>query len=411
MTNCSTTRIVLCGGGTGGHVYPLLAVRAALIETGNQRHETERVASPVSNTNFLFIGGVGIEQDLVARESVPYQSVSGGGLHGVGVRSALPNLLKLVAGFFQARRVLTQFKPHAILATGGFITVPVALAAAIRRIPMVVYLPDIEPALSVRVLGWLATKVTATAEVSQQFFAARKFVLTGYPIRRELLQAAQQPREAARAEFGIAPAQKVVLVFGGSRGARSLNRALLAHLEALLPMAEFIHIGGTGEWDEVRAAHDSLPDALRARYHAFPYLHEQMGAALAAADLVVSRSGASTLGEFPLFGLPSILVPYPHAWRYQEVNADYLARKGAGVIVRDEDLMQQLAPTIGQLLNDDAARSRMSEAAHALAKPLASEAIGRVVMRLTDDRRQQSGALARTTDADRPSAISRPPST
>ncbi len=379
-------RLILCGGGTGGHVYPLLAVREALAEQaltstpsplmGEGRPQVgERAA-----IEFLFIGGSGLEKDLVARESVPYQSISGGGLHGVSIVNVIPNLFRLLVGMWQAWQALRRFKPNAILATGGFITVPVAIAAAAQRIPLVVYLPDIEPALSVRVLGWLARIVTATTNASQSYFDARKFVVTGYPIRRELLTMAVQSRDSARAQLGIAPNEKVVLIFGGSRGARSLNRAVIANAERLLRQAELIHISGTGEWDDVRAAREQLSADLRVRYHAFPYLHEQMGAALAAANLVVSRSGASALGEFPLFGLPSILVPYPYAWRYQKVNADYLANKGAAVIVRDENLSSELAPTIEKLLNDEAALRAMSEKARALAKPDAAEAIAKVVM-------------------------------
>ena len=123
----------------------------------------------------------------------------------------------------------------------------------------------------------------------------------------------------------------------------------MANLERLLPLAHFIHISGQGEWDEVRAERARLMEALQARYHVYPYLHAEMGAALRAADLVVSRSGASTLGELPLFGAPSILVPYPYAWRYQKVNAEFLAGRGAAVIVRDEDAPRALAPAIERL--------------------------------------------------------------
>ncbi len=370
-------RVVLCGGGTGGHVYPLLAVRSALLPVSAVA-DGGSVADG-GKLEFLFIGGSGIERDLVERESVPYQAISGGGLHGVGLSHAIPNLLRLLAGFLQAWRILKTFQPAVILATGGFITVPAALAASAQSIPLAVYLPDIEPALSVRFLGWLARRVTATTESSAPYFDQRKFIVTGYPVRSELLKSVGK-RAAARAAFDVQANQKVVLVFGGSRGARSINRAVIANLERRLRQTDLIHISGVSEWEEVRTARDALSEDLRAHYHAFPYLHEQMGDALAAADLVVSRAGASTLGEFPLFGLPSILVPYPYAWRYQKVNADYLANQGAAIVVRDEHVLNELAPAVERLLSDESALSAMSASARRLARPDAAEAIARVVI-------------------------------
>jgi len=169
-----------------------------------------------------------------------------------------------------------------------------------------------------------------------------------------------------------------VLVFGGSRGARSINRAVTGQMERLLKTAEIIHISGAGEWPEVEAAHAALPEALRQRYHIYSYLHAEMGDALAAADLAVSRAGASALGEFPLFGLPSVLVPYPHAWRYQKVNADYLARQGAAVIVRDEQLGAELAPVVERLAGDGPALDAMRRRARALARPDAAGQIAQL---------------------------------
>jgi UDP-N-acetylglucosamine:LPS N-acetylglucosamine transferase len=132
----------------------------------------------------------------------------------------------------------------------------------------------------------------------------------------------------------------------------------------------------------VSAGRDSMPAETRARYHAYPYLHAEMGDALAAADLVVSRAGASVLGEFPLFGLPSLLVPYPHAWRYQRVNADYLAGKGAAIVIEDANLPGQLAPTVERLLQDVTALEAMRRAARQLALPNAAASIARAVMDL-----------------------------
>ncbi|HQE17199.1 MAG TPA: glycosyltransferase, partial [Aggregatilineales bacterium] len=164
-----------------------------------------------------------------------------------------------------------------------------------------------------------------------------------------------------------------LLVFGGSRGARSINRALLAHLPDLLPYCQVLHISGTLDADEVQREAEALAgrigEQLAARYHTYSYLHsDDMALALAAADLVLSRAGASTLGEFPLFGLPAILVPYPHAWRYQKTNADYLTTQGAAMRLDDDQLNDRLTPIVMQLLNRDTLE-QMAAASRALRRP------------------------------------------
>ena len=173
----------------------------------------------------------------------------------------------------------------------------------------------------------------------------------------------------------------MLLVSGGSKGARSINRAVLANLTRLLPQAQVVHLTGQLDWPEVEAAARSLPPELAPAYHAMPYLHE-MGAALAAADLVISRAGASTLGEYPQFALPAILVPYPYAWRYQKVNASYLARQNAAVIVEDSALPEQLLPTVLGLLADETRLEGMRRAMAALARPQAADDLACLVEEL-----------------------------
>ena len=312
-----------------------------------------------------------MEADLVARAGVPFRAIPAAGLHGVGIRRLPGNTWQMLRGYREARRILREFRPDVLFFTGGYVAVPVGLAG--RRIPTVLYVPDIEPGLALKSLARLADRIALTTEDSKAFFPGhRGLVVTGYPVRASLQQ---WSRPKAAAHFGLDADQPTLLVFGGSKGARSINRALLSGLERLLPHMQIIHITGTLDWPEVEAARERLPEALQGRYHAFPYLHEEMGAALAAADLVVSRAGASILGEFPLFGLPAVLVPYPYAWRYQQVNAAYLAERGAARIVPDEALAQQLVPTVLNLMEDEAGRKRMAEAMAALARPDAAQQI------------------------------------
>jgi UDP-N-acetylglucosamine--N-acetylmuramyl-(pentapeptide) pyrophosphoryl-undecaprenol N-acetylglucosamine transferase len=190
--------------------------------------------------------------------------------------------------------------------------------------------------------------------------------------------------------LGLAAGLPVLLAFGGSKGARSINRALLACLPELLVEMQVVHITGELDWPEVEAARSAMSHSststvsLIDRYHAFPYLYNEMGAALTVADLVLSRAGASTLGEFPLFGLPAILVPYPHAWRYQQVNAQYLERHGAAQIVQDADLSEQLLPVIRDLISSPAKREKMSQAMTSLARQDAAHTISKLLYSLAD---------------------------
>jgi UDP-N-acetylglucosamine--N-acetylmuramyl-(pentapeptide) pyrophosphoryl-undecaprenol N-acetylglucosamine transferase len=186
-------------------------------------------------------------------------------------------------------------------------------------------------------------------------------------------------KDAALAQFDLLPERPTLFVFGGSRGARSINRALMAVLPQLLEKAQVIHISGTLDWPEVEAYAETLSSSSRVYYRSFPYLHEEMGLAYRAADLILARSGASALGEFPAFGLPSVLVPYPYAWRYQKVNADYLADKNAAVRLNDEDLPEQLLPVVLELIENEDKRRQMAQAARNLDMPDSAGKLARLL--------------------------------
>jgi len=326
--------------------------------------------------SMLWIGGEGgMEADLVAREAIPFEAIPAAGVHGVGLRALPGNLWRLVRGTLAARRLVRQFQPDVMLFTGGYVAAPVAVASP--GIPKLLYVPDIEPGMALRFMARFARCIAVTAESSRAFLPrSARVVVTGYPTRSDLAQ--WQPA-AAREALGLNAELPVVLIFGGSKGARSINRAVLANLPQLLAMTQVIHISGKLDWAEVEATQQTLTPELASRYQAYPYLYKEMGAALAAADLAVSRAGASTLGEYPLFGLPAILVPYPYAWRYQKVNADELVQAGAAELLPDEDLTTQLIPMIEALLNDHTQLSAMQQAMRALARPDAAEAIARLV--------------------------------
>jgi UDP-N-acetylglucosamine--N-acetylmuramyl-(pentapeptide) pyrophosphoryl-undecaprenol N-acetylglucosamine transferase len=243
----------------------------------------------------------------------------------------------------------------------------------VPRPRIVLFVPDIEPGLALKALARFADRIAVTVEDSKRYFppAARgRVTATGYPLRPELKT--WEP-EAARQALGVSGDLPVLLVVGGSTGARTINRSLFKILDELLADMQVIHLAGKLDWPEVNALQKDLPAELASRYHAFPYLHsERMGAALTAADLVVGRAGASILGELPLFGLPAILVPYPYAWRYQLVNAEYLARRGAAVILKDADLEARLLAEIRRLIADRSGLEEMRWSMRSLAQPQAA---------------------------------------
>lgn len=309
-----------------------------------------------------------MEAGLVRRAEVAFAGIPAGAMHGVGLARMTRGALRTFQGIVAAWRVIGRFKPDAVLLTGGFVGVPVSIAAWLRRVPAVVFLPDIEPGLALKVMARLAWRVAATTSDSAAWVPSRKLVPTGYPLRGQFLTVT---REGARARLGIPADERVLLIYGGSKGARSINRAALDALPRLLQRAVVIHVSGEGDWAEVQAAREGLKGAEKARYRAHAYLHEEMVDAMAAADLVVCRSGASSLGELPALGLPAILSPYPHAWRYQRVNADYLAARGAALVLEDGALADPdggLAARAIQLLDDAPALDAMRQASRRLAR-------------------------------------------
>jgi UDP-N-acetylglucosamine--N-acetylmuramyl-(pentapeptide) pyrophosphoryl-undecaprenol N-acetylglucosamine transferase len=298
-----------------------------------------------------------MELELVPRAGLPIRAIHAAGMHGVGWRSAPGNAFQLILGTLDAWREIGRCKADLLFATGGYLTAPAVVAAWLRRIPVVVYVPDIEPALAAKFAARFARRIAVTTERSAAYYPkGAPVIVTGYPLREEVLAAT---RADGRKAFGIPAEVPVLLVFGGSRGAQSINRALLPALPKLLEEVHVIHITGTLDWPEVEKVQHNLPKWQKARYHAYPYLHEEMGGALAASDVVVSRAGASILGEYPHFGLPSILVPYPHAWRYQHTNAEYLESQGAAVILPDETLSESMAAEVLALMADKPRRKDM----------------------------------------------------
>lgn len=289
----------------------------------------------------------------------------------------------MLRGLWQALLAMRRFRPDALLVTGGYVCVPVALAAWIRRCPILIYLPDLEPGLAIRALSRLATRVAVSFDVARDFFPARKVVVSGYPVRSRLLDA---NKDRSRKTLGLPQEGKVLLVFGGSQGSHSINLAVADALEDLLRFCWVVHISGALDWPWLEEKREGLSPGLRERYHLHDYLHEEMIEALAAADLALARAGAATLGELPARGLPGILVPYPYAGAHQERNADYLMDRGAATKVHDRDLTgDKLLETVRPILKDGDRLVEMSEKARGLSRHDAADRLVRELRSIAGD--------------------------
>jgi UDP-N-acetylglucosamine--N-acetylmuramyl-(pentapeptide) pyrophosphoryl-undecaprenol N-acetylglucosamine transferase len=359
-------RLLIAGGGTGGHIYPALAVARSL----RARPDAAELA---------WLGGHrGLEATLVPPSGIPLRR-----LFLRSLRSAARDIhlvldpIRLGLSIPQAFVLLLVRRPAAIFTTGGYVAIPTLLAAAVLRIPSVLWEGNVVPGRSVRFVAARATVLAVSyAETAAALGHPRAYV-TGTPIRSLTGVDPDEAREA----FGGRPGERILLVFGGSQAVRRINDAVIAALPRLVERVRVVHVTGDAGYAAALTARETLPEALRDRYrpHAFLY-GDEMTRALAAADLAVGRAGASSIAEAAAFALPMAIVPYPHAAGHQRRNAELHAAAGAAVLVEDEDLDADRLVEVAGLLADPAAHAAMSAAARELARPNAADAVADLVL-------------------------------
>jgi UDP-N-acetylglucosamine--N-acetylmuramyl-(pentapeptide) pyrophosphoryl-undecaprenol N-acetylglucosamine transferase len=366
-------------------VYPALSVLKLLMSPKPEPimdvQANARQASPQAH-QVLWVGGSGgMEADLVKREGFRFEAIPAAGVHGVGMRALPGNIWQLGRGFFSSRRILRKFHPDVLFFTGGYVAVPMALAARLSgRAKSLLYVPDIEPGLALKTIARFSDCVTLTVEESGAYFPKHPSkVVTGYPLRPGL---DQWTNEEARSFFALQEQLPVLLVFGGSKGARSINQALAGALPELLQDMQVIHITGKLDWQMMEQVREGLSTEQLNRYRPFPYLYDEIGAAMHLARLALTRAGASILGELPIFGLPAFLVPYPYAWRYQRVNASYLVKRGAAELIEDSELADHIALKVRGLMADHERLEKMSQVMFSLARPEAASRIADLLIDL-----------------------------
>lgn len=357
----------MAGGGTLGHLYPCVAVAEEL--------EAEEPAAQVS-----FVGARGrVDEHILRDRDLPHDLIDARPLpYGISMK-AVSGVIALVRAVRQARKIIRRLQPHAVFSTGGYVGAAVGIAARLGRVPLVLHAPDVDPDRGNRMLARRAEAITVVSPAAAQVFGA-KAVITGNPIRREVADAT---REDGITELGLDPAAPTIVVAGGSQGARRLNTAVLEAVPALTEEigAQVVHLSGALDYPklcaEVRERHGS-PE----RYHLIEHL-PNMGLALAAADLAVTRAGSSSLAELCLHGVPMIIVPYPHAGGHQRLNAQPLADDGAAVIVEDDRFTGETLTGLARELLGDRRRLRaMEEAALAAATPGAAGDVADVIIQV-----------------------------
>ncbi|MGQ0830154.1 MAG: undecaprenyldiphospho-muramoylpentapeptide beta-N-acetylglucosaminyltransferase [Microthrixaceae bacterium] len=358
----AATYAIVTGGGTAGHVLPALAIAEAIVAAGHRRESVHYVGSLR-----------GIEASLVPPTGFPMTLLPGRGIQ----RRLTPANVTAAGGLLiaVARSILLvrRLRPAIVIAVGGYASVAVALAAALWRVPVVVAEQNAVPGAANRLIARFA-RVSA---VSYPGTTLPRAVVTGNPVRAEILEIdPARDRHAARRAFGVGEGRRLVLVVGGSLGARRINRAVLDALPRWADRGDLSihHIVGARDWEEVERS--SSTDLARLEYRRVRY-EENMPAALAAADVAICRSGASTCFELAAVGLPAVLVPSPHVTADQQTrNARPLAEAGGAILVPDAELDgSRLVREVDALLGDDTRRAAMAQAALAWARPNAASEI------------------------------------
>jgi len=281
----------------------------------------------------------------------------------------------------QAWRLLGRRRPSAIFTTGGYLALPLTLAARARRIPTLVWEGNVIPGRSTRALARLATRIAVSFPPTLADFSGRAFV-SGTPIR----SFAGIEREPARAGLGIEPEDRFMLVFGGSQAVTTLNSAVFGSLDRLLDRWRLLHVAGEAGMASALRARAALPADLPERYDPRPFLTDGMAEALVAADLVVGRAGSSTCAEVAAVGVASILVPYPYAGSHQRANAAWLGEQDAAMVIADGAFSPDRLAAEAARLRDDAIREPMARAARRLGRPEAARVIAEELLALADRR-------------------------
>jgi UDP-N-acetylglucosamine--N-acetylmuramyl-(pentapeptide) pyrophosphoryl-undecaprenol N-acetylglucosamine transferase len=360
-------KIIIAGGGTGGHIFPAIAIANAL-----------KAKEP--DIDILFVGAKGkMEMEKVPQAGYPVKGIDIAGFNRSSLISNIGLPLKLVKSYFQVRSIIADFMPDAVVGVGGYSSFPVLRFAQSKGIPSFIHESNSFAGKSNKMLGTRATGIFVASEGMEKFFPAAKITITGNPVRANIVNSLITRKEAIRF-FGLDENKKTVLVTGGSLGAKGINEAIDAHIDAL-GTHNIQLIWQTGK-----------PYAARAKELATGKPHiwvndfiGQMEMAYAAADLVVSRAGAMSIAELCVAKKPVVFVPYPFAAEdHQTVNAQHLVSRQAGILVKDSEAKEKLVSTVIQLAENEAQQQVLKENIAKLAVTDAAKTVAAEIVRMIE---------------------------
>ena len=383
-------RVIISGGGTGGHIYPAITIARAIAD--------------IEPTEFLYVGSkIGLENTLIPNEGIPFVTIDVRGLERKISFRNLVTLGKTAGSLLRAEQIIHKFKPDVVIGTGGFVCGPVLLAASLSGIPTLVQEQNVIPGVTNTILSRFVKCVALGYEEAADRFKRKDIlVYTGNPVRKDILTGT---RDHGRALLGLDPDKFTLLVAGGSRGARSINNAMIEVHRDFRDSRDIqsLHVTGDHEYDRVVGQLEGIDG--KGRYgegsHIIPYLHH-MPEALAAADLAVYRAGAVGLAELTVRGLPAILIPYPYAAEdHQRYNAQALVMCGAAKMILDKMLTgRELLEEIVHLKNDPEALKRMARASKSKGRPQAAHDIAELALSIAKGTKYRPRKQKDVTDND-----------
>ncbi|NEU29462.1 undecaprenyldiphospho-muramoylpentapeptide beta-N-acetylglucosaminyltransferase [bacterium LRH843] len=363
-------RVVVSGGGTGGHIYPALSL---IKEIKNQN----------KNAEILYIGTErGLESDIIPREGIPFETIHISGFKRKMSLDNVKTVLNFIKATARARKLIRAFKPDVVIGTGGYVCGPVVFAAAKLKIPTVVHEQNSVPGLTNKFLSKYVDRVAICFEEARDYFPENKVVFTGNPRASEVLNV---NREAGVQSLNLESGKKTVLIVGGSRGARPINDAFHSIMHDFAKKNyQVVYVTGSVHFETVmNKVKDSKPKNVIIK----PFIHN-MPDVLAATDLIVARAGATTLAEITALGLPSILIPSPYVTNnHQEKNANSLRENGAALVRSEKEMTgQQLLEDIDYILFEEGKLESMKESSKKLGVPDAAHNVYKVLVDLQNEK-------------------------